>query len=175
MLSQEVMGRIEQLATRVAEEAGCILYDLDFVGTGSGRTLRVFIDRKEGLVGIEDCTNVSRGLNSVLDVEEDFIPGGAYQLEVSTPGVERTLRKPWHFTSVIGKKIQVRLSRPLQTLGVEDKGLQPAKQFSQEIASTTEKGVVFSFAGQEVEIPFDVIEKAKVIFEFTNPKANKKR
>lgn len=174
MLSQQVMSRLEQLVTEVAEREGCILYDLDFLGTGSGRTLRVYIDRKDGAAGIDDCANISRGMNLILDVE-DVIPGGPYQLEVSTPGIDRLLRKPWHFTAAVGKKVSVRLKRSLGSLGVEDKGLQPAKQFTKPIDKTTETGVVFELAGQQVEIPFDEFEKAKIVFEFTNPKANKKR
>lgn len=100
------MEQIRRFAEEVAVREGCILYELEFV-SGSGRTLRVFIDKPDGGVGIEDCANVSRGLNLRLDVE-DVIPGGAYELEVSSPGLDRKLSQLWHFEKAVGQTVQVR-------------------------------------------------------------------
>jgi len=97
------MEQIRQFADEVAAREGCRLYDLEF----RDRTLRVFIDRAAGGVSIDDCANVSRGLNLRLDVE-DVIPGGRYELEVSSPGLERKLTQPWHFTSAVGQTVQLR-------------------------------------------------------------------
>ena len=102
MTSDQMIQKIEILAGQVAEREGVRIYDLEFSGGTQGRVLRVFID-KEGGVSIEDCANVSRGLNLLLDVE-DPIPGGKYSLEVSSPGMERILRKSWHFTGEIGRE-----------------------------------------------------------------------
>ncbi len=66
----------------------------------------MFID-KAGGVSIEDCANVSRGLNLRLDVE-DVIPGGQYELEVSSPGLDRKLTQGWHFEKAVGKTVQVK-------------------------------------------------------------------
>jgi ribosome maturation factor RimP len=103
MIPNEVINRITKIAEEVAAREGCKIYDIEFIGAGKGRTLRVYLDKENG-VGIDECSNVSRGLNLMLDVE-DVIPGGAYNLEVSSPGLERYLKKPSHFQVVIGKKI----------------------------------------------------------------------
>lgn len=164
MLSEQLIQKIESLAEDIATREGCRLYDIEFAGSGQGRILRVYIDKLGG-AGIEDCSNVSRGLNLILDVE-DVIPGGAYSLEVSTPGLDRVLRKPWHFTEAVGKKIWMKTSKSLGDLGMQSKKLQSAKQLSELVASTTETGVNFLIENENVFVPFDVIEKAKMVFEF---------
>ncbi|NJL24448.1 MAG: ribosome maturation factor RimP [Calothrix sp. SM1_5_4] len=102
-------GQLEQIrlyAEEVASREGCMLYDLEF-RDGPGRTLRVFIDKEPGGVSIDDCVNVSRGLNLRLDVE-DVIPGGRYELEVSSPGMDRRLTQPWHFQKAVGQTVQLK-------------------------------------------------------------------
>ena len=75
------LEKVEKLAQEVAEREGCILYDVENSGSGKGRILRIYID-KEGGVGIEDCSNVSKGLNLMLDVE-DIVPGAMYVCIIS--------------------------------------------------------------------------------------------
>ncbi len=106
MLSPLQMEQIRQFAEEVALREGCRLYDLEFVD-GGGRTLRVYIDKAPGGVSIDDCANVSRGLNLRLDVE-DIIPGGRYELEVSSPGLDRKLTQLWHYEGAVGRNVQVR-------------------------------------------------------------------
>jgi ribosome maturation factor RimP len=165
------LEKVEKIAQEVAEREGCILYDLENTGSGKGRILRVFID-KEGGVGIEDCSNVSKGLNLRLDVE-DIVPGAMYNLEVSTPGLDRHLKKKWHFEKAVGKKVFVQLSKALGTLApIEEKGLVLMKKFDEVLDSVDENGVVFTFRTHKVHIPFSVIEKAKLVFEY---KVNSKK
>lgn len=102
-------GQLEQIrkfAEEVALREGCVLYDLEF-SEGPGRALRIYIDKEGGGVGIEDCVNVSRGLNLRLDVE-DAIPGGHYDLEVSSPGLDRKLTQLWHFEKALGQTVQLK-------------------------------------------------------------------
>lgn len=100
--------KVERMAREVAEREGCEIYDVELVGGGGSRALRVFIDKADGAgVSIDDCSNVSRGLNLLLDVE-DVIPGGAYNLEVSSPGLERPLRTPVHFQRAAGSRAFVK-------------------------------------------------------------------
>ena len=103
MLSPAQMDQIRQYAEEVAVREGCRLYDVEF----RERTLRVFIDREAGGVSIDDCANVSKGLNLRLDVE-DAVPGGRYELEVSSPGLERRLTQSWHFERAIGQTVRLR-------------------------------------------------------------------
>ncbi|MGZ3775443.1 MAG: ribosome maturation factor RimP [Pseudobdellovibrionaceae bacterium] len=160
------MEKVEKMANEVAAQEGCIIYDLEFVGFGKGRVLRIFIDREDGNVTIDDCSNVSKGLNLRLD-EEDVIPGEAYHLEVSTPGVDRHLKKPWHFQKTIGKKVYIKLSRSLESVGVTDKKWKSAKTVEHVLESADDSGIRFLIEGMEINIPYSLIEKAKVLFEFT--------
>jgi ribosome maturation factor RimP len=106
MLTSSQLEQIRHFAEEVTSREGCVLYDLEF-REGPGRTLRVFIDKDNGGASLEDCVNVSKGLNLRLDVE-DVIPGGAYELEVSTPGLDRKLSQLWHFEKAVGQTVQVK-------------------------------------------------------------------
>jgi len=106
LLTESQLEQIRQFAEEVAVREGCLLYDLEF-REGPGRLLRVFIDKDAGGVSVNDCVNVSRGLNLRLDVE-DVIPGGAYELEVSSPGLDRKLTQLWHFEKAVGQTVQVK-------------------------------------------------------------------
>jgi len=169
------MMKLEGIASEVAARASCELYDLQFLGTGSGRTLQIFIDKTDVPVGIEDCSNVSRALNEVLDADESLIPGGPYNLEVSSPGLERDLRKEAHFHRVVGKKIWVKLSRPLGQIlstGVPEKTLENTKQLTSILKSSEADGIELELgpvpgaAPTRVKLSWDDVEKGKLVFEF---------
>lgn len=175
--NSEWLTKLEALASEVATREGCELYDLEFLGTGQGRTLRVFIDKAEGPVGIEDCSNVSKGLNLILDVE-DIIPGEAYNLEVSSPGLERDLKRVSHFTRVVGEKIWVRLSRSLGQILGEDlpvPAFHAAKQLNVRLTGADEAGIQVELEEKTIRIPWAEIEKGKLVFEYaTNEKPQNK-
>lgn len=165
------LEKVEKIAQEIAEREGCLLYDIEHSGAGKGRILRVFIDKENG-VGIEDCSNVSKGLNLRLDVE-DVVPGSMYNLEVSTPGLDRHLKKPWHFEKVIGKKVYVQLSKSLGSLDATmDKGLFSMKKFEDVLKAVESDNLVFDIRSHKVKIPFTAIEKAKLVFEY---KVNSKK
>lgn len=106
MSKQEIIRLLEPLVERLGYE----LTDLELKVGGRSGLLRVYID-KDGGVDIDDCESVSRQVSAVLDVE-DPIPGN-YTLEVSSPGLDRTLTKPAHFQRFMGEDIRVRLRFPL--------------------------------------------------------------
>ncbi len=164
------LEKVEQLAEEVARREGCYVYDLEHTGTGRGRILRVYIDKDDG-VGIEDCSNVSKGLNLMLDVE-NVVPGDMYNLEVSTPGLDRVLKKKWHFEKVIGKKVYVQLLKSLGSLGAtEDKGMISMKKFEDVLTAVEDENLHFEIRKQKVTVPLSAVEKAKLVFEYkTNPK-----
>lgn len=183
------LEEIRRLAEEVSSREGCYLYDIEFVGAGSGRTLRVYIDKEsEGGVSIEDCSKVSRGLNQILDVD-DIIPGGQYNLEVSSPGLERVLKESRHFERALGQKISVKSFAPLTQFNSELPELGKAKQITGKLLSFDEKGLKVAFEGsdgavndgeapaKEVFIPFESVTKAHVVFEFADsspsPKGSK--
>jgi len=161
------MEKVEKMAQEVASREGVYIYDIEFVGIGKGRTLRIFIDKEDGSVSIDDCANVSRGLNELLDADESLIPGDSYNLEVSTPGLDRVLRKPWHFQKAVGKKVYIKTSKALESAGVTDKKWKAAKTVEEVLESADEGGIRFVVKGVEINIPYAMIDKAKVVFEMT--------
>lgn len=103
-------ARTEALLLPIAEANGVEIYDVEYVKEGSDYYLRAYIDKKEG-VSIIDCENVSRALSDVLD-KEDFIPD-AYILEVSSPGLGRTLKKDKHLQKSLGMEVEIKLFKPV--------------------------------------------------------------
>ena len=94
------MDKIREIAERVAQSSGLELVDLELLGGGKARMLRVYID-KPGGVTHEDCANFSREAGTIFDVE-DAVPGSQYTLEVSSPGLDRKLSKPEDFERFVG-------------------------------------------------------------------------
>jgi ribosome maturation factor RimP len=157
---------------QIAERESVQLYDVELVGSAHGKVLRVYID-KEGGAAISDCENVSKGLNLLLD-NSDLIPG-AYDLEVSTPGLERVLKKPKHFLTAIGKKVQFRLRKPLNTFGAQDKKWVLAKQFAAVIESCSDEAVTIDGGAEKVTVPLTEIDRANVVFEIVKNKPGAKK
>jgi len=105
MESSSILERIEKIAGAAARDNGVELVHVELAGIKRDQVVRVYID-KEGGVTIEDCTNVSHAIETVLDVE-DFIPG-KYVLEVSSPGIERQLYSLADFTKFAGHLAKVK-------------------------------------------------------------------
>lgn len=123
--------RTEKLLLPIAEKNGVSIYDVEYVKEGSDYYLRAYIDKPEG-VNIQDCENVSRALSDELD-RADFIPD-AYILEVSSPGLGRTLKKDKHLQASIGEEVEIKLYKPLDN----------CKEFSGILESFDEETVVIS-------------------------------
>jgi ribosome maturation factor RimP len=102
--------KAENLLLPITEKFGVEIYDVEYVKEGSDWYLRAFIDKPEG-VNIIDCENVSRAFSDALD-QEDFIPD-AYILEVSSPGLGRTLKKDRHFEKSLGMEVEVKLFKAI--------------------------------------------------------------
>lgn len=100
----------EELLTPIARDAGVEIYDVEYVKEGSDYYLRAYIDKPEG-VNINDCEKVSRALSDALD-EKDFI-ADAYILEVSSPGLGRTLKKDKHLAKSLGEKVELKTYKPV--------------------------------------------------------------
>ena len=106
---EDYENRTEALLQPIAASQGVEIYDVEYVKEGSDYYLRAYIDKEEG-VNIVDCENVSRALSDALD-REDFIPD-AYILEVSSPGLGRTLKKDRHLAHSIGQEVEIKLYKP---------------------------------------------------------------
>jgi ribosome maturation factor RimP len=106
----KVTDVVAGLAQPFVEEAGCTLWDVEYVKEAGEWFLRVYID-KEGGVCIDDCEAVSRPLSDALD-EADPI-AGSYTFEVSSAGLDRPLKKPEHFERSMGRQVDVKFYRPV--------------------------------------------------------------
>lgn len=104
-------SRTEELLLPIVESFGVEIYDVEYVKEGADFYLRAYIDKPEG-VNIQDCENVSRALSDALD-KEDFMED-AYILEVSSPGLGRTLKKDKHLEKSLGKEVEVKTYKPIE-------------------------------------------------------------
>jgi ribosome maturation factor RimP len=105
MESSSILERVEKIARAAAADSGVDLVHVELAGIKRDQVVRVYID-KEGGVTIEDCTNVSRTVETVLDAD-DFMPG-KYVLEVSSPGIERQLYSLADFVKFAGQLAKVK-------------------------------------------------------------------
>ena len=106
----KIVGIVTELARPIVEQLGCELWDVEYVSEGGQWYLRIYID-KEGGISIDDCENVSRAMDPILD-EKDPI-STSYIFEVSSAGLERTLKLPAHFQRFLGENVEVKLYKPL--------------------------------------------------------------
>jgi ribosome maturation factor RimP len=113
------VDRIREIAERVAGSSGLEVVEVELRGSGSARMLRVFLDKPgaaagDALAGVThgDCANFSREFGTILDVE-DAVPGGAYTLEVSSPGLDRKLSKPADFERFVGSRVKLTTRQPV--------------------------------------------------------------
>ena len=103
--------KIRAIAGRVAATHGVELVEAELHGGGKARTLRITIDKPEGVTH-EDCANVSREVSAILDVE-DAVPGSSYTLEVSSPGLDRKLLRAEDYTRFMGSRVKLMTREPI--------------------------------------------------------------
>lgn len=107
----EVVEQIERLLGPVLRSLGLTLWELEYRKEGPRWMLRIFIDREGAGVTLDDCEAVSRDLGALLDVE-DVVPH-AYTLEVSSPGLDRTLTRPEHYVRFTGSMLKIKTFQPI--------------------------------------------------------------
>ncbi|MBM3812065.1 MAG: ribosome maturation factor RimP [Acidimicrobiia bacterium] len=106
-----IVEKVTGIVERAGRADGIEPVEVQWLGSGSQRLLRIYIDKPEGVTH-EDCERISEHVGTVLDVE-DVVPGGGYRLEVSSPGVERKLTRPKDFERFTGKKVKLVLREPI--------------------------------------------------------------
>ena len=148
-----IEDRVETLITSKINGLGYELYDVEYAKEGKDYYLRVFIDKADG-IDLNDCEKVSDGINELLD-EADYIKE-QYFLEVSSPGIERILRKDKHFEDNIGNTVEVKLFKPINK---EKKIIGNLKEFNEEFISIeNENG--------EMQIERKNIAHVKTVYEW---------
>jgi len=132
------------------ERLGYELADLEVrLGAKSG-LVRLFIDKPEG-IGLEDCEKVSRAVSALLDVE-DPVPGN-YRLEVSSPGLDRKLKKVEHFQKVIDEVVKVKLRFPLAG----------RRRFRGKLLSADDENIVVEVDGESYSIALATIDTVRLV------------
>lgn len=151
----EIAERLTGICEPLLARAGYELVMVEVAGLPRKRTVRIFIDR-EGGVTIDDCAHASRLLEPVIEAEGLF--DGSWVIEVSSPGLERPLIKPSDYERFSGRKVKIKLKRPLDT----------RKNFTGVLCGLAdgERVMVRIDGGEVCEIPVEFVAKANLVFEW---------
>jgi ribosome maturation factor RimP len=141
--------RVNELAEEVAVSMGVEVDDIELLGEGRRRVLRVTLDSPGG-VTLDDCESFSRDFGALMDVEDPI--EGSYTLEVSSPGLDRPLKTPRHYEKSIGKLVNVVLREEREGGGF----------LRGRLLSVDETGIGISVDEGEMMIPFDNIKRARL-------------
>jgi len=166
--------QVREIADRVARSSGLEVVEVEFLGGGKARMLRVFLDRAaagaDPLAGVthEDCVNFSREFGTILDVE-DAVAGGSYTLEVSSPGLDRKLTRAADFSRFTGSRIKVMTREPVNNNrhfeGRLESFVDGRLLLDLSVASHKSRKKMGAAAGQKIEIEFANVEKANLVPE----------
>lgn len=143
--------KVENLIRKPIESLGYKLYDVQYVKEGQNYFLRVFIEKKDGSIDLDDCEKVNNGINDILDTA-DYIKE-QYFLEVSSTGLEKVLRKNKHLKDNIGNLIQINLFKPIELGNFTKKKNDRAKEV---------QGILLDFDEDTIEIKFEDEKNIKI-------------
>ena len=147
---REIIKQVEALAEPLCDSEGLELVHVEYQRESAGRILRLYIDRAGG-VTLDDCVNVSRQLNDLLDVYLDDI--GPYNLEVTSPGPERPLSRLQDYERFKGRKAKIKTRQPVNE----------QKNFTGIILEVAAKQIKLLSNEKIVTIPFGDITKARLV------------
>jgi ribosome maturation factor RimP len=172
---EAVTAKVMEIAERVGASQGIEVVDVQLLGGGGARLLRIYIDKMPGSetpapaveqtteaaaaptgVTLADCEFISHNVGTILDIE-DVIPGAKYTLEVSSPGVERKLTRPRDFERSVGQKVKVALREPVEN----------QRHWVGALTGFAEGMITLEPSpGRVVRFPLDQVEKANLKFEW---------
>jgi ribosome maturation factor RimP len=141
---------LAKLLEPAVERLGYELADLEVRLGGKGGLIRVFIDKPEG-IDLDDCEKVSQAVSALLDVE-DPVPGN-YNLEVSSPGLDRKLTKVEHFQRFEGETLKVQMRFPIEG----------RRRFRGTLVSSDEENIVVEVDGESLSLPLKTIDTARLV------------
>jgi ribosome maturation factor RimP len=152
---EAITEKVREIAERVGSSEGIEIVEIQLLGGGGSRLLRISIDKPQG-VSHADCEFISHQVGTILDVE-DVVPGARYTLEVTSPGLERKLTKPREFERFVGQKVKVVLRQPVDN----------QRHWVGALTGFTEGIITLEPSpGRSVQFPFDQVEKANLKFEW---------
>ncbi|GAA0819813.1 ribosome maturation factor RimP [Colwellia sp. D2M02] len=151
------MAKFEQKLTDMlrpaVEETGKSLLGVEFISAGNNSILRLFIDHENG-IDVDDCAEVSRQVSAILDVEDPI--SSEYNLEVSSPGVDKPLFEKAHFEAVIGETVNVKLSMPLNG----------RRKFKGPLVAIENDTLIIEVDSIDYEIVISNVDKANLVAKF---------
>ena len=160
------LDHVKEIAERVASSSGLEVVEVELRGSGKARHLCIFIDKPEGVTH-EDCARYSREIGTIFDVE-DAVPGGAYVLEVSSPGLDRKLVKEADFTRFQGSMVRFSTREPVdgnRHFEGRLRAFQDTRLWIELSARKKSKKHEALEPGSEVEIHLANVEKANLVPE----------
>lgn len=152
-MEEKVIDDVREILDPLIQEEGLELVDIEYRREGRGKVLRIYID-KEGGVTIGDCTKISRELGVLLDIH-DVVPG-PYTLEVSSPGLNRALRKPRDFERFKGRKVRIKTRSSIEGRVF----------FIGRLLDFTDNVASVDVDGRTYLIPYEEIERANLELDF---------
>ena len=149
----KIEEKVEQLVKDPIEKLGYSLYDVEYVKEGPEYYLRIYIDKESG-IDLNDCEKVSNEINEILD-KADYIKE-QYYLEVSSPGIERRLRKDKHLEQNISKKVEIKLFK---------KDNNGKKEYTGKLKAFNQEEIIIE-TDKEIAIERKNIAQIKTIYEW---------
>ncbi len=153
-LALSIKTEIENLLSPLVEQLGYEWVGMEYHPHASNGILRVYIDHAENGIGLEDCTRVSREISGLLDVNDPI--KGHYNLEVSSPGMDRPLFTAEQFARFSGEQVKVTLQAPIDG----------RRKLRGIIGSVEGSQISVLVDGETVQLDFDEVVKAKLVPEF---------
>lgn len=153
MKKEDLIRQIEQLVEPILAEQKLELFDIEFRQEPAGSFLRVFIDSEQG-VDIEACVRLNEVLGKKLD--QSKIISGHYTLEVSSPGIERPLKKEKDYQKALGSKIYIKTFAPIGN----------QKEFTGVLESVERNSVTIRTQKDSIRVPLNLITKAHLVADF---------
>ena len=151
----KIADKVFSIINPIVIDMGYELLGIEYVSSGKHSVLRVYIDCEEG-IGVDDCETVSRQVGAIMDVED--LINGQYNLEVSSPGIERPLFVIAHYKRFLGHDVCLRTSRPIDGRRNFTGSIGSVVETSNTIELVTELGAV--------TVDIDLIEKANLVAHF---------
>ncbi len=152
-----IRDRVFELVEPLLYDMGYELIEVEYLSMYGRWVLRLYIDKEKGIT-IDDCADVSRELGDIIDIKE--IIDHEYVLEVSSPGLNRPLRREKDFIKAVGSRVKLKMKQAVNG----------QKNFTGILKSCADSTVFLESSGNIIELPFNDIEKSNMVYDFDNNK-----
>lgn len=166
------LKRLKEIAYQASQQNGCRFYDF----YKHRDRLQFFVDKPHEIISLKDCENIFHSLRFLIRSEFPEVLDQK-RLEVSSPGLEKRLREPWHFREALGKKIKIISTTPIQSLAGEGENQKKlsSNSITGELTSADEKELILKQGYWQWHIPLLKIKSAQMVFLLSNEKKTIKK